>query len=48
MAAEPTAKPRFGRLDLRYSVRNQSDDEVMSFSFSVLARRRESEDADGH
>jgi acyl dehydratase len=32
---------RVGELHLRYSVRNQHDEEVMTFSFSVLARRRQ-------
>ena len=38
--AEPGAKPRFGKLTLAYSVRNQRAEEVMTFTFVVLMRRR--------
>lgn len=32
--------PKYGTLQVRYSVRNQRDEEVMSFLQSMLARRR--------
>jgi 3-hydroxybutyryl-CoA dehydratase len=38
-ATEPASKPHIGVLRIAYSVRNQTDAEVMTFSQSVLARR---------
>ena len=43
LTADAQAGSRFGRLELVYSVRNQGDEEVMTFRFSVLARRRDTE-----
>jgi acyl dehydratase len=36
---EPGDNPRYGTLHVRYSVRNQEDDEVMTFLQIMLARR---------
>jgi acyl dehydratase len=47
-ATEPARNPGFGNVHLAYSVRNQAAEEVMTFKFSVLARRRRPlEHADG-
>jgi 3-hydroxybutyryl-CoA dehydratase len=35
------ARPRYGTLRVRYGVLNQHDDEVMQFTQSMLARRRD-------
>ena len=39
-ALRPGDKPKYGLLDVDYSVRNQRDEEVMVFKQSMLARRR--------
>lgn len=36
----PAPSPRLGRMDVAYSVRNQNDEEVMTFVMLLLARRR--------
>jgi 3-hydroxybutyryl-CoA dehydratase len=39
-ALRPGDKPKYGTLQVDYSVRNQRDEEVMVFKQSMLARRR--------
>lgn len=39
VACEPGENPKYGTLRVQYSVRNQRDEEVMSFLQSMLARR---------
>lgn len=43
----PGDNPRYGRLGVRYSVRNQRNDEVMTFIQTMLARRATEEREDG-
>ena len=43
-ACDPGDNPRFGRLEVTYSVRNQRDEEVMVFEQIMLAKRRPRED----
>jgi acyl dehydratase len=38
---EPGSKPQYGTLELEYSVRNQDDDEVMTVTMVMLARREQ-------
>jgi acyl dehydratase len=45
--SEPGDNPRYGTLHVRYSVRNQKDEEVMTFLQIMLARRRASSEAEG-
>jgi 3-hydroxybutyryl-CoA dehydratase len=47
LRAEEGSKPRFGTLHFLYSVRNQHDEEVMTFIMVMLARRRASTEVDG-
>jgi 3-hydroxybutyryl-CoA dehydratase len=42
--SEPAENPRFGTLHVRYSVRNQDEEEVMTFLQIMLARRRANEE----
>ena len=44
---EPGTKPGYGTLELDYSVHNQDDDEVMTATMLMLARRREQGDRNG-
>jgi len=44
---DPASKPEFGTLELEYSIRNQDDDEVMTCTMVMLARRREQGEANG-
>ena len=44
---EPGSRPQYGTLELRYSVRNQDDVEVMTCTMVMLARRREQGDVNG-
>jgi acyl dehydratase len=37
---QPGKNPKYGEIAVKYSVRNQRDEEVMSFLQSMLARRR--------
>ncbi|MDQ1492041.1 MAG: hypothetical protein QOD57_720 [Actinomycetota bacterium] len=43
VACEEGRNPRYGTLRFDYSVRNQKDDEVMTVTMVMLARRREEE-----
>ena len=40
---EPGSKPKYGTITVNYSVRNQRNEEVMSFHQVMLARRRNNE-----
>jgi 3-hydroxybutyryl-CoA dehydratase len=44
---EPGDSPRYGTLHVRYSVRNQREEEVMTFLQIMLARRRTPSEGDG-
>jgi 3-hydroxybutyryl-CoA dehydratase len=47
LSVEPGESPRYGQLEVNYSVRNQRDEEVMVFQQLMLARRRPQEGEDG-
>lgn len=47
LSVETGESPRYGQLEVNYSVRNQRDEEVMVFQQLMLARRRPQEGDDG-
>jgi acyl dehydratase len=47
LSLETGESPRYGQLEVNYSVRNQRDEEVMVFQQVMLARRRPQEGEDG-
>jgi acyl dehydratase len=47
LSLETGESPRYGQLEVNYSVRNQRDEEVMVFQQLMLARRRPQEGEDG-
>jgi 3-hydroxybutyryl-CoA dehydratase len=47
LSLETGESPRFGQIEVNYSVRNQKDEEVMVFQQVMLARRRQQEGQDG-
>jgi acyl dehydratase len=46
LSVEPGESPRYGQLEVNYSVCNQRDEEVMVFQQVMLARRRPQEGED--
>jgi acyl dehydratase len=47
VSLETGDSPRYGQIEVEYSVRNQKDEEVMVFQQVMLARRRPQEGDDG-
>jgi len=47
LSLETGESPRYGQIEVNYSVRNQRDEEVMVFQQVMLARRRSQEGEDG-
>ena len=43
IAVHDASGPKYGTLGVNYSVRNQRDEEVMSFLQTMLAKRRQEE-----